>query len=288
MKSLKIFKSSIIALLLLVFITPSFSQSNPNAFEILQLMIQRANQVKTIEYNAIMNERIGKKMVKKESYFKINNSPLNIYVKQSFIGITLDALYCQGLNKNRLLIATVGFPWIQTSLDPLGNRVRANHHHTIFEAGFTFFVNITNEIVNQHKNDVELSIVSDNEIKDGRNCYKISINAKSFKFVPYTVGKGENLTTIAKRNNLNDYMILEKNPKIDDYLDVVTGQVINIPTMYGKQLVLFLDKDLLLPVEIDIFDDLGLYATYMYKNLKINKQFAWNEFSPTYNGYHFR
>ena len=83
-------------------------------------------------------------------------------------------------------------------------------------------------------------------------------------------------------------MILEKNPKIDDYSDVVPGQVINIPTIYGKQLVLFLDKNLLLPVEIDIYDDCGLYASYLYKNLKINKQFAWNEFSTTYKDYHFK
>jgi len=276
----------IFILLLLTYNVSGFSQST--ALDILQSMVQKADQVKTIEYEAIMNERIGKKMVVKKSFFKINNSPLDIYVKQSFIGIKLDALYCQGINNNQLLIATVGFPWIRANLDPKGKRVRANHHHTIFEAGFTFFVNITNEIINKHKNDIELSIVSDNEIRDGRNCYKILIDAKTFKYVPYTVEKGEDLTTIAKRNNLNDYMILEKNPKIDDYSDVVPGQVINIPTIYGKQLVLFLDKNLLLPVEIDIYDDCGLYASYLYKNLKINKQFTWNEFSTTYKDYHFK
>jgi outer membrane lipoprotein-sorting protein len=260
---------------------------NSEAYDILQTMVKKASEVKTIEYNAVMNERINGKMVEKQSFFKINSSPVKIYVRQSFIGIKLDGLYCEGSNKNLLLICTHGFPWLQLSLDPLGKRVRDNHHHTIFEAGFNFFVGLTNEIISKGKNDLDISMNPIPEMKDGRTCYKITIKANNFKYIPYTIKAGENITTIAKQRNISDYMILEKN-NIDYFTDVKAGQNILIPTIYGSQMVLYLDKSIMLPVQIDVFDDKGLYGSYFYKNLKINKEFAWNEFTTTFKDYHFR
>lgn len=263
------------------------SQSTDDAVKLLQSMIENSEKINTIEYNAVMSERIKGKMVVKKSFFKINNSPVKIYVRQSFIGIKLDALYLEDTNNNKLLIATIGFPWIQVSLDPKGKRVRENHHHTIFEAGFTYFSNVIEAIIKSHPNDIKIELEG-SEIKDGKDCYKIVLYNNNFQFINYTVQANENLTTIAKRMYTNDYMILENNPKIENYNDVKPGQVIKIPNSYASKMVLYLDKTILMPVQIDIFDNKGLYGSYSYNNLQINKQFDWDEFSPTNKNYHFR
>lgn len=259
----------------------------PEPLQMLKTMSQKAKEVKTIRYNAVMNERIDDDMVVKNSFFKINVSPRKIYVAQSFIGIKLDGLYCEGWNKNLLLVATVGFPWLQLSLDPLGSRVRDNHHHTIFEAGFNYFVEVVDEFITNRKDEIIITNAG-KVVAFDRNCYKINIEIKNFRIIKYTVQQGENLTTIAKKLFINDYKILELNPKIDDYLDVLPGQIINIPSAYAKNMSLYIDLENMLPVQIDINDEKGLYGSYGYKNLIINVPFDHDEFSAIYKGYHFR
>lgn len=258
-----------------------------NPVKILQTMSEKALLIKTIEYNALMRERINNKYVDKISFFKINVSPFKIYVRESFIGIKIEGLYNDGYNNNKMIISTIGFPWVQTNLDPFGNKIRNNHHHTIFETGFNYFVSIVEDIIINKKNKTSISYNGE-EMMNGRKCYKITITNDSFKYVNYTVKPGENLTDIAKRLHINDYMMLELNPNIKDYYDVKPGQKIKIPNMYAKSLVLFIDKNLLLPIQINISDDKGLYAAYSYNNLLINKEFAWNEFSTIFKEYHFR
>ena len=267
-------------------LSPIWAQ-NPNPEEILQTMIAKAKEVNTIRYQAVMSERINDEMVVKNSFFKINNSPRNIYVAQSFIGIKLDGLYCQGWNNNQLLIATVGFPWIQVNLDPLGSRVRDKHHHTIFEAGFNYFVDVVDQMLIKHRSEIDITS-SGKLTAYNRICYKINMQVKAYKIVKYTVQQGETLPTIAKNQLINDYKILELNPEIDDFWDIKPGQVINIPSVYGKSVSLYIDVENMLPVQIDIYDEKGLYGSYGYKNLIINVPFEHDEFSAKYKGYHFR
>lgn len=279
-------KYFLVSLLSIAFYTKLSSQST-DAVNLLQQMIEKSHQVKTIQYNAVMNERIKGKMVIKKSFFKINNSPVKIYVQQSFIGIKLDALYVEGTNNDKLLVSTIGFPWIQISLDPKGKRVRENHHHTIFEAGFGYFTDVIDAIIKLHPADIKIELEG-SEVKDGRDCYKLVLYNNNFQFINYTIQKNETLTSIAKRMYTNDYMMLENNPKIDNYTDVKPGQVIKIPNSYATKMILYLDKNILMPVQIDIFDNAGLYGSYSYNNLIINKQFAWDEFNKTFKYYHFR
>jgi hypothetical protein len=185
------------------------------------------------------------------------------------------------------LISTVGFPWINTLLDPKGKKVRNNHHHTIYETGFNYFVSVINDLLKSHYNELLLSYDGE-EMIHNKLCHKITIVDDSFKYIKYTVKPGENLSSIANRLFINDYMILELNPEIDYYNDVKPGQVIKIPSVYAKRMILYLDKKLMLPIQIDIYDDKGLYAGYSYLNLVINPTFAWNEFNTTFKGYHFR
>ena len=102
-----------------------------------------------------------------------------------------------------------------------------------------------------------------------------------------TVKKGENITTIARRLRLSEYMILENNPKISSYTDVKEGQIISIPNAYAKLTLLLIDKEYLLPVNNKVFDDKGVFEMYEYHDLKVNVPIAPEEFTKNYKGYHF-
>lgn len=258
-----------------------------DAVNVLRQVVTQSKQIKTLRYHAIMNERIKGKMVQKDSYFKINTSPLKIYVSQSFLGIKIDALYVEGWNNNQLLVATVGFPWIQLNLDPKGSRVRDNHHHTIFEAGFGYFASVIDQLLSEHLDKITIRYLGPSKINN-RDCQKIQIIVNHYQIIPYTVKPGETLPSIAKQKLINDYKILELNPEIDGYDDVRAGQVIKIPNLYAKMMYLYVDKRTLLPAQIELHDEKGLYAIYGYNDVIINAPFAPDEFDKSYKNYHFR
>ncbi|MGC8802673.1 MAG: DUF1571 domain-containing protein [Bacteroidales bacterium] len=258
-----------------------------DAVYILRQVVDQSKQIKTLRYHAIMNERIDGKMVQKDSYFKINTSPLKMYVSQSFLGIKIDALYVEGWNNNQLLVATVGFPWIQLSLDPKGSRVRDNHHHTIFEAGFGYFASVIDQLLSEHFDKITIRYLGPAKIYN-KDCLKIQIIVNHYQIIPYTVKPGETLPSIAKQKLINDYKILELNPEIDGYDDVKAGQIIKIPNLYAKMMYLYVDKRSMLPAQIELHDEKGLYAIYGYNNVIINEPFAPDEFDKSYKNYHFR
>ncbi|MCX7987536.1 MAG: DUF1571 domain-containing protein [Bacteroidales bacterium] len=287
---MKVFSSTTCKILLCAFIfSPKIcSQStDPDPIYVLKQVVNQSKQIKTLRYHAIMNERIDGKMVQKDSYFKINVDPLKIYVSQSFLGIKIDALYVEGWNNNELLVATVGFPWIQLSLDPKGKRVRDNHHHTIFEAGFGYFASVIDQLLKYHKDKITIDYQGITKVYN-KDCYKIRIIVNHYQIISYTVQKGETLPSIAQRMLINDYKILELNPDIADYSDIRPGQVIKIPNLYAKVMYLYVDVSSFLPVQIELHDEKGLYAIYGYNNVIINTPFAPDEFDKSYKNYHFR
>jgi hypothetical protein len=259
------------------------------AKDLLNQMMVKNKEIKSLEYSAYMHERINGKFIDKNSFFKINISPQEIYLKQTFIGITVEGLYIEGLNNNQLLISSIGFPWLRINLDPRGSRVRKDHHHTIFDLGFDYFTEIIDTILKKYNSNLSTMLSYEGLVSfNNHECHKITIQNDFFHYNRYTVKSSENLTTIANKFYVNDYMILEKNPEISNYTDVKPGQLIWVPSDYAQKLVLYLDADMLLPLLIEIYDEKGLYATYAYINLVINPTYKWNEFSPTFKEYHFR
>ena len=51
--------------------------------------------------------------------------------------------------------------------------------------------------------------------------------------------------------------------------------------------MLFIDEKLFLPVSISLFDDVGLFESYDYLNIEINKPFAADEFKKDNKNYGF-
>lgn len=279
--------------LFILFISVSITalaQSNANrAVELIDQMIETNKTVKTLSLHAVMRERINGKMVDKNTVFKIQVSPRKVYLRQSFIGIRLEGLYVEGSNNNELLVSTIGFPWIETSIDPRGKTARDKHHHTLLEAGFGYFISVVSSLKARNIEQYE-KITSYQGVveKDHRQCHKITFDNPSFSYNYYEVKKGETLPSIAHNLLVNDYMILEKNSLIKNFNDVKAGQKIIVPNSYAKKMLLYLDKELFLPIAIEVYDDQGLYAEYLYSDLKVNPVFQSDEFSASYKGYKFK
>jgi len=113
------------------------------------------------------------------------------------------------------------------------------------------------------------------------------ITYDEWRYVPYTVLNGEDLNAIGKKQMVSEYMILHANEAVDDYDDVKAGQEIQIPILYAKRTILYVDKQYFLPIRQEMYDDKGLFEIYEFHNLKVNPTILEEEFSEDYKDYNF-
>lgn len=273
--------------LLSVFLMGSFNYKRKDLEdrELIEKIFTSIENVKTLRYNLQCNERIKGRMQHTESKVKLQVSPRKLYL--SLKGP--EVLWIQGANNGDALVNPGSFPYINLNLDPYGSLMRKDQHHTIHEMGFRYLADILRDGMRRagDKLDKYFTVLDDEEKYNGRPCYKLHISFPDYAWGPYTVKKGENLTTIARKLRVSEYMVLENNPKINGYNDVKEGQIIQVPNAYAKLTLLLIDKELLLPVNNKVFDDKGLFETYEYYNLQVNTPIAPEEFTKEYKDYNF-
>ena len=264
----------------------SFSQkAEITCNEIVTKSLKSIKEIKGLKYHLNITERGKKGYNFYESNVKFNRNPRQIYLYIK--GIEL--LWLQGKNSGKALVKPNSFPFFNLNLDPMGNLMRQDQHHTLNEMGYDYFAAIIeyNKFKIGDKFDEYFKLVGEEKINN-RNCYKIIIDNKDFGYVDYKVGEHESITTIARKFFIAEYMILEKNPKFNDYFDLLKkGQIIKIPTWYCKSVVMFVDKQYFLPISLKIIDDKGLFEEYNYHSLIVNPTFVEGEFTKTYKDYKF-
>lgn len=274
-------------LLLFLIVFTSFNKKNINNKELIDKIFNAVDNVKTLKYELQCNERIKGKMQHTESKVKLQVNPRKLYL--NIRGV--EVLWIQGQNNGNALVNPNAFPYINLNLDPYGSLMRKDQHHTIHEMGYTYLADILKDGLKKvtdkgEKLDRYFAVLGE-DVHDGKECYKLSISFPDFTWVPYTVKKGENITSIARRLRISEYMVLENNPKHSSYTDVKEGDIIKVPNAYGKLTLLMIDKETLLPLNNKVFDDKGLYETYEYFNLQLNPFIMPDEFNKNYKGYNF-
>ncbi|MFL5765876.1 MAG: DUF1571 domain-containing protein [Bacteroidia bacterium] len=259
-------------------------ENNPDNEELIAKIFDAVDNIKTMRFNLECNERIKGHMQHYESKVKLQVSPRKVYL--SLKGP--EVLWIQGLNNGNALVNPGAFPYMNLNLDPYGSLMRKDQHHTIHEMGFQYLADILKDGMRKagDKLDKYFTVVGEEKL-NGRPCYKLMITFPDFAWVSYTVKSDENLTTIARKLHVSEYMVLMNNPKISWYNDVKEGQIIKVPNAYGKLTILLIDKEMLLPVSNQVFDDQGLFETYQYINLQINTPIAPEEFTKDYKDYNF-
>ena len=253
--------------------------------EMMTKSLKAIKDVKGLKYHLKITERGKKGFNNYESAVKFQKNPRQIYLYIK--GIEL--LWLEGKNKGKAYVKPNSFPYINLSLDPMGNLMRQDQHHTLNEMGYDYFSNIIEYSVNKmaDKFDDTFKYMGEERINN-RPCYKITIENKDFGYTDYTVGDNESITSIARKNYVSEYMIVEKNPKFNDYFDILKkGQVIKIPTWYCKSVVMYIDQFYFLPISIKISDDRGLFEEYNYHFLQVNPEFEEGEFTRDYKDYKF-
>lgn len=284
-----VFKSikSFFLVLFLWFQAGSFAQKNElTCHEIVARSLKSIKEVKGLKYHLKITER-GRKgnFNHYESAVKFSRNPRLIYLYIKGI----EVLWLQGKNAGKALVKPNSFPFFNLNLDPMGDLMRQDQHHTLNEMGYDYFAGIIQYSVDKlgDKFDDCFELAGE-ERMNNRLCYKILINNKDFGYRDYTVGEGESITSIARKFYVAEYMILEKNPKFKDYFDILKkGQVIKIPTWYCKTVVMYIDQFYFLPISMKVSDDRGLFEEYNYFFLQVNPKFEEGEFTRGYKDYKF-
>ncbi len=256
--------------------------------QIINAMFSKTKEISAMTYNMKKTERIGNKMHTQESAVKLNLKPFKVYLKQNSPQKGLEVLYVQGENDNRAIVNTNGFPWINVHLDPMGNIMRDNQHHTIYQSGFGHLMNILEHLTSKYQKQLGNLVANRGVVVfDGNPCFLISFSNPYFNYYKYTVKKGETVLSIASKERLSEHMIMEKNPNIKDYHNIKMGQIIVLPNDYSPKLDLYVDKSRLIPLVMKVYDDKGLYEYYEYTKVNLNPNFAQNEFDQDNPNYGF-
>lgn len=270
------------------FVAHSHSSFNPGCKEILQKMFAAIKDGHTFRYKITASERIEGKMVKARSELKLQTAPRKLYFKNPDTGVEL--LYSDGVNNNMALVNPNKFPNFSLSLDPYGNIMRKNQHHTIHELGFAFIgKTIATTILKdpQHVNDY--FSCTDDVKWNGQSCYKLVADfSKGYKYLEYKTSKNESVSSIALKFGVPDYKIRSKNDLKTYYGNIKPGTLLSIPNFYCKKTVLYIHKQLHLPVYVEAYDDEGLYETYEFSDIQVNTVISDEEFSRKFATYHFK
>jgi len=245
-------------------------------------------KIETLSYDFIKSERISNKMIDQHLMIKMQREPFKVYLKEVSPNPGVEILFPYASDPSKALINPNGFPWINLKLDPLGNLMRHNQHHTILDSGFDYILSILNHIFDKYQSQLEHIVVYDGTaIVDGRDCEVFTMTNPRFQYVNYTVLNGEDVSQIADKFRLNEYMILHKNPQIKSLSDVKQGDLIKIPNDYSSKMTIYVDRIKQVPLRMEIYDDDGLFEKYEFRNVKVNLPLAAEEFSATYTGYGF-
>ncbi len=264
----------------------SYSQKTEHtAKELIFKMIKSIDAVDRFKYSLKITERGKKGFNHYESSVKLCRSPRKLYVYIK--GIEL--IWVNGWNGNKAYVKPNSFPYINLSLDPLGSLMRQDQHHTINEMGFDYFASIVEYMALKVGDKFDQYFKLEGEERyNNRPCYKITISNKDYGYENYTVGERESITTIARKLHISEYKILEVNPKLNDYFDILKkGQVLKVPTAYAKDVVLYIDQLYNLPIGVKVSDDKGLFEQYDYFFLQVNPKIDDAEFTTGYKDYKF-
>lgn len=252
---------------------------------ILSQMYDSIKSIKTLRQKVVAIERLEDTFNTSRSEIKIQNYPKKIYFVNRFK--KLEILYNSEESANKALVKPHIFPYLTLSLDPKGNLMRKNQHYTIYELGYDFIGKSVALTISKDKDGINNFTYKGKVLKNGFMCYLLEYENKKYGYEEYTVKEKETASSIAYKLIVNDYLLRHKNNLLNDFGYLKKGTVLHVPNLYSKKALLFIDEKLMLPVSLSLYDDKGLYESYEYTDIIINKPFHTQEFDKNYKDYNF-
>jgi hypothetical protein len=272
--------------LAILFLGASFrNKTDVKPAKILHQMYDSIKSIRTLRQTVSAIERIDKKYTTAGSEIKLQMHPRKVYYHNK--GKKLEILYNSETSAHKALVKPHVFPYMAITLDPTGNIMRKNQHYTIHELGYDFIGKSIALTINKDKEGLSNFTYHGKVVKNGYHCYFLEYENKNYTYTTYTVGEKETASLIAYKLCVNDYLLRYKNDLLNDFGYLKKGTVLKVPTLYCKKAVLYIDDKLFLPVSISIYDDIGLFESYEYTNIEINKPIKPEEFNRDYKGYGF-
>ena len=266
--------------------TTSLAQK-PNIDELFQDMKEAVNSHRTLTFRLFKSERLKGKMVDGDQNVKVNMNPFKVYVKIHAPDKGAEVIYKAGENNGNCLVNPNKFPFMNLNLDPDGSILRNGQHHSVKQLSFKYTGDVLNHVYERYKSKMNDYVEYKGDITwKGRSCYHLVLDNKEYGFEEYTVLAGENIIDIARKTYTNEYMLLEQNG-LKSFDSVKTGQKIKVPNSYCKSIVMYVDKELKLPIYQKMFDEKGHSGTYEYTELKINPSISAAEFTKDHKDYDF-
>lgn len=257
------------------------------AKDIITKCVTALNTTNNYKYTFTTTERINGELINSTMKVKLMQNPHKIYLNNTAgKNKGKELLYVKGQNSDKVLINVAwGF-----SLSPFSSMVRKGNHHTIVDSGFK----TVKAILADAKKRAETLNQFDQVFKyegtvefQGRSCYKITITDPTFTYVDYTIKSGETLYQIAKRLNVCEQLIIEKNSSLSSFDSAKEGLKIKIPSSYAKKSIIYVDTKNYHPIYQELHDEKGLFEKYSYIGLQINPTFAADEFTADFKEYNF-
>ncbi len=260
---------------------------NIDAVDLVTKMNTAVNSYSSLAYKFHMEERWFGNMKLAESNIKVMFKPYKVYM--NFIISTSPAkevLYNPVLYGDNAFI-NIGKIIPNIRMSPYSSKMRHQQHYTIMYVGFHKIIEILNSVKDKLGNDFEKnSKIEDHLIIHNTNVYRFTLEDPSFCYEKYIVKKGESSSSIALKNNICEYLIIEKN-NLKNYNQVKENMTILIPKSYCKKCIIYIDKQTWLPIQQEIYDDKGLLEKYVYTNIKLDKNYSDKDFSKDTEGFGF-
>jgi len=257
------------------------------ALKLLENMLEETGRIQTLRYEFKKYERIQGKLTLEHMTFKLRRNPFAVYGYQHSPRKGVEVLYPAEPGSRKLLVKPNTFPYLPLTLDPYGNLVLEGQHQTILATGFDQLRNLLLAAKKRYADQVQNLVRSGGRLTwDGIPCHKIILEPPRYTIQTYTVQKGDNLFRIAEKLHVGWYKIMELNGFSSPGVSLSPGQVIKVPSDYGKIIRLTIDEKRKVPLVVEVEDELGLYERYEYYKLEINPPLTDMDFSrknPAYN-----
>ena len=263
------------------------SKEQLKEFRIITDMMDSVKKISYLRCNMKSLERVETGYAVASTSIKIQASPRKCYLRNS--EKKLEVLYNAELSKEKCIVKPHVFPYFTLNLDPRGNLMRKNQHFTIYELGFEFIGKTIAIALSKEKDQIakHLTMMPTKVEKNKMSCHLFVYENNSFGYHDYVVQEKETVSSISAKFVVNDYMVRTRNKLYDDYGYLKKGSVIKIPNVYCKKALFYIDEKTLLPVCVIIYDEVGLFETYEYFDMEVNKHIAPAEFTRGFKGYGF-
>ncbi len=260
----------------------------PQPLAILDSMLQRTGRLKTLRYELKKYERIRGKLLLEHMRFKLRREPFSVYGYQYSPRKGVEVLFPAEKGSARILAKPNTFPYVAITLDPYSDLVLEDQHQTIYAVGFDRVRTLLLAARSKYQDKLPQLVRYDGALTwDGRRCHKLVLQPPAYQITSYTATGSENIFQIAEKLQVNWYKILELNGLKSANTVPKAGQVLKVPSDYGKVIRLIIDAEWYIPLVVEVEDELGVYERYEYYKVEIDPPLTDRDFSRNNPEYKF-